>query len=142
MRKSTLAMLLAGAFIAAPAMAADKVSEADYKAKKERIDGEYKADMARCTTMKGNAEDVCKAEAKGKQKVAKAEAEAAFKGTAKARTDAAVARAEADYDVAKEKCDDFSGDKKDACQQEAKAGLAKAKSEAQTKRTMSDARKS
>lgn len=141
MNKTILAALIAGACAAAPALAADKPSEADYKAKKERIDGEYKADMARCNTMKGNAEDICKAEAKAKQKVAKAEAEAAFKGTAKARADAAVARAEAEYDVAKERCDDLPGERKDACQQEAKAALAKAKAEAQTKRTMSDARR-
>ena len=47
------------------------------------------------------------AEADGANKVAKADLEARDKGTLKAQTDARIARAEADYDVAKERCDDW-----------------------------------
>ena len=48
-------------------------------------------------------------EAKGKEKVAKAEAKAAYEDTPKARENARIARADATYEVAKEKCDDLSG---------------------------------
>jgi regulator of protease activity HflC (stomatin/prohibitin superfamily) len=76
-------------------------------------------DKAQCDTMSGNAKDVCKEEAKGKEKVAKAEADAAYKNTPKAREAARIAHADATYNVAKEKCDDLSGNQKDVCVKEA-----------------------
>ena len=91
--------------------------------------------------MSGNAKDICQAEAKGKQKIAKAELDARYKGTAKAREDARVARADAQYEVAKEKCDDLSGNAKDVCVKEAKAAQTRAKADAKADRKVSDARK-
>ena len=70
--------------------------------------------------------DVCIAEAKAAEKKAKADAEAQYKNTDKARQDAAIAAAKADYDVAKEKCDDKTGNDKDVCIKEAKAAETKA----------------
>jgi hypothetical protein len=67
---------------------------------------QYAADKEACKSMTGNAKDVCMQEAKGKEKVGKAEADAAYKGPPKAREAARVAHADADYNVAKEKCDD------------------------------------
>ena len=84
----------------------------------------------RCSSLSGNAKDVCQAEAKGKEKVAKAQLEADYKNTDKARNEARVARADADYDVAKEKCDDLSGNQKDVCVKQAKAAHEKAKADA------------
>jgi hypothetical protein len=103
------------------------VHAADTKA----IDQEHKAEVAKCKDMKGNAKDVCKKEADGKQKVAKAEAEAKEHDTAKNRLKVAEARADAKYDVAKERCDDQKGDAKDACQKAAKAERDGAKAQAQ-----------
>ena len=85
-----------------------------------------RADKAACDALSGNAKDVCVEEAKGKEKVAKAEAEAAYKNTPKAREKARVARADAAYEVAKEKCDDLAGNAKDVCVKEAKAAHVKA----------------
>ena len=93
------------------------VQAADTKA----IDQQHKADVAKCADMKDNAKDVCKKEADGKQKVAKAEAEAKAKDTPKNRQKVEEAKAEAKYDVAKERCDDQKGDAKDACEKAAKA---------------------
>ena len=126
--------LLAAAGIAftGAAAAADNASMSrdQYKADKDRIESQYKSDKDQCSSMKGNAEDICKAEAKGKEKVAKAELEANYKNTAKARSDARIAHADADYDVAKEKCDDMSGNQKDVCVKQAKAAHTKAKADA------------
>jgi hypothetical protein len=69
---------------------------------------------------------VCVAEAKAAEKKAKANAEAQYKNTEKARQDAAITAAKADYDVAKEKCDDKKGNDKDVCVKEAKAVETKA----------------
>ena len=58
----------------ATAFAADNtgMSKDAFKAGKEKIEAQYKADKKACDAMKGNAKDVCKADAKGKDKVAKA----------------------------------------------------------------------
>jgi hypothetical protein len=48
------------------------------KAEEERIEAQAKADKAKCDPMKGNAKDICQAEAKGKEKVAKAELDAKY----------------------------------------------------------------
>ena len=41
-------------------------------------EAQYKTDKAACDALNGNAKDICMEEAKGKEKVAKAEAEAAY----------------------------------------------------------------
>jgi chromosome segregation ATPase len=112
------------------ASAAEPMDHAAVKAEKERIEAQYAADEARCDELSGNAEDVCEAEAKAKERIAKADLEANAKGTAKARYDAQVTRAEAEYEVAKEKCDDLAGNQKDVCEKEAKAVEKKAKADA------------
>ena len=117
-------LALTGAAAAAP------ISKDQYKAENARIEAAYKADKDACAGKNGNAKDVCIERAKAKEKVAKAENEAAYKDTEKARYDARIAKAEADYSVASEKCDDLSGNQKDACVKEAKAAEARAKADA------------
>jgi hypothetical protein len=80
------------------------------------------------------------AEAKGNQKVAKAELDARDKNTNKARQEAREARAEADYQVAKEKCDDKGGNEKNVCLKEANAARTAAMADAKVARKASDAR--
>jgi hypothetical protein len=133
MSKLLISLLAAaGIAFAGTAGAADNktMSRDAYKAQENRVEAQYKADKERCSSLTGNAKDVCQAEAKGNEKVAKAQLEADYKNTAKARNDARVAKADADYDVAKEKCDDLSGNQKDVCVKEAKAAHAKAKADA------------
>ena len=133
MSKLMISLLAAaGIAFAGAANAADTktMSRDAYKADKDKIEAQYKADKDQCKSMSGNAKDVCQAEAKGNEKVAKAQLEADYKNTDKARNDARVAKADADYDVAKEKCDDLSGNQKDVCVKEAKAAHAKAKADA------------
>ena len=126
--------LLAAAGIAfagaANAATTSTMSRDAYKAEKEKIEAQYKADKAQCATMSGNAKDVCKEEAKGKDNVGKANLEAEYKNTDKARYNARIAKANADYEVAKEKCDDMSGNQKDVCVKEAKAMRTKEKANA------------
>jgi hypothetical protein len=133
MSKLMISLLAAaGIAFAGAAGAADNttMSRDAYKADKDKIEAQYKSDKAQCSSMSGNAKDVCQAEAKGKEKVAKAELEANYKHTDKARIDARVAKADADYDVAKEKCDDLKGNDKDVCVKQAKAMHTKAKADA------------
>ena len=100
----------------------------------------YKVDRATCTSLSGNAKDICVEAAKGKEQVAKAEAEAAYLNTPKARENARVTRANATYAVSKEKCDDVAGNVKDVCVKEAKAELVRAKADAKVDRVAMDSK--
>jgi hypothetical protein len=126
---SISAIALAGLFTVSAAQA-QTMGNADYKAAKDQISADYKAAKASCDSMSGNAKDICVEEAKGKEKVAKAELEYKHSGKPADMNKVAIAKAEADYDVAKERCDDKSGNDKEVCRKEAKAAEAKAKADA------------
>lgn len=115
------ASLILAAMFCLPAAQAGLTSKDDYKANKTRIDVDYKAAKAACAPMSGNAKDVCGEEAKANEKIALAEAEFAHTGTTSDSNKVIVARAESAYAVAKEKCDDKSGNDKDVCVKQAKA---------------------
>jgi hypothetical protein len=116
------------------------MSKDGYTTAKANADAQYKIEKDACSTLSGNAKDICVAEAKGKDSVAKADAEAAYQNTAKHRESARVAHAQANYDVAIEKCDDLAGNTKDVCVKEAKAGLVKGKADAKVDRVAADTR--
>jgi len=116
------------------------ISKDAYDQTVKNADAQSKMDKDACAPRSGNAKDICLAEANGKEKVAKADAEAAYKNTPMEREGARVTRAEATYNVAKEKCDDLSGNPKDVCVKEADAALVKAKADAKVDRVAADAR--
>ncbi|WP_309374336.1 hypothetical protein [Rhodoferax sp.] len=127
--------LLSGAAMAACLMfgtsaMAQAMSSTDFSASKTRIKTEYKADKKGCASLASNAKDICIAEAKGKEAVALAELDNSYKPTLKTQYKVSVAKGEAAYDVAKQKCDDLSGNPKDVCVKEAKAALTTAKADA------------
>jgi hypothetical protein len=138
--KLLLALMAAtGLSLAGVAQSATMTKEQRDAAYKD-ASAQYTADKDACKSMSGNAKDICMKEAKGKEKVAKAEADAAYKGTPKARESARIAHADADYGVAKEKCDDLSGNRKDVCVKDAKAAYVMAKADAKVDRVAADTR--
>lgn len=120
------------------AMAAN-MSKDEYKAAEKRISAEYKADKANCDSLADNAKNICQAQAKGKDDVAKAELEAQYKPSKNATYDVSVAKAEAGYAVARAKCDDKAGNNKDVCVKEAKAALVSGKANAKAQMKTSEA---
>ncbi len=124
----------------ASAKPAAPISKDAYDTIVKNADLQYKTEKDACASRSGNAKDICLAEAKGKERVAKADAEAAYKNMPKEREDARVTRAEATYDVAKEKCDEISGNPKDVCVKEANAALVKAKADAKVDRVAAETR--
>jgi len=124
----------------AAAKPATPISKDAYDTVVRNADMQYKTDKDACASRSGNAKDICLAEASGKEKVAKADAEAAYRNTPKLREDARVTRAEATYNVAKEKCDEVSGNSKDVCVKEASAVLVKAKADAKVDRVAAETR--
>ena len=105
-------------------------------------EAQYKSAKATCDALSGNAKDICVEEAKGNERIAKAEAEAAYNNTPRMRERVRVVRADAVYEVAKEKCDDLSGNPKDVCVKEAKATHVKALADAKVDRVAADERRS
>jgi hypothetical protein len=136
--KTTLAAAL---LLALPLAQAATLVKADYQAGKTRISDEYKAGKTACGSMTGNAKDICVEEAKAKEKVAKAELEYAYTGKAKDANSVLVAKADSSYSVAKERCDDQTGNAKDVCVKEAKAVHIKALADAKLGKQVSEARK-
>ncbi len=98
-------------------------------ADEDRIEAEYKAAKEKCDTLQGNAKDVCQKEAKGKEKIAKAELDAKAKPTAANQRKVQEAKADVAYDVAKERCEDKKGNDKDVCEKDAKAAHERAKAD-------------
>jgi len=123
------------------ANAADAATKDRYDAAQKSAEADYKASVARCEDLKDNAKKVCVENAKGNEKVAKANAEADYKQTPKARYDAAVAKADADYSVAKLRCDDKKGNEKDVCVKDADAAKTKAYGDAKVMRTSRESSK-
>lgn len=81
---------------------------AHIKAEKERIKQLHKVDDEKCDAYKGNAKDICEAQADAVMK--------RREGNLKALE----SRLEGEYKLAIEKCETFAGDKRSACKDEAK----------------------
>ena len=88
MRNIFIALTVATAMATAMPGYAATMTKESYKSTTKQIDATFKADKEQCKSLKANAKDVCMAEAKAKQKIAKADAEADYKNTDKARADA------------------------------------------------------
>lgn len=123
-------LLLAGSSAAAP------LGKADYKAAQDSIGNKYKADQLSCNSQAGNAHDICVEEAKGNERVAKAELELNQSPSDKNAYALRVAKADALYAVARQTCNDKAGNARDVCRKEATsahvAATADAKVTAQT----------
>lgn len=111
------AMMVSSAFALTPA---------EKKVEKERISAEYKSAKEQCKPMKGNAKDVCELQAKGHEKVALAELDYKAEANESNRHQLAKTKADTAYDIAKEQCDDRTGNDKDVCKKDAKAAHVKA----------------
>ncbi|HWT54888.1 MAG TPA: hypothetical protein VN066_08765 [Rhodocyclaceae bacterium] len=83
-------------------------SAAAIKAEDERISQDYKVEKEKCDVYKGNAKDICVAQAN------------ATKMRREGNLKALESKLEGEYKLAVEKCETFSGDKRSACKDEAK----------------------
>lgn len=137
LRQPMLAAALAVLALTAQAANLDATGVRDGKA---RISADYKTEREACQSMAGNAKDVCVEEAKAKEKVARAALELDRTGKSSDDVKLRVARAESTYAVAREKCDDLSGNGKDVCVKEAKSVQVKALAAARMVQAVGEAR--
>jgi len=111
---------LALALVYSASAMAQGLSRDQYKAAKQKITAEYAAAKTACDSLSGNNKDICIAEARGKEKIAKAEVLASYKPNLQTHHKVRVANAQASYAVAMQRCDDLAGNVKDVCVKEAK----------------------
>lgn len=133
--------LLVAATLWLPVQAADQLSSAELKSSKAQIDASYAKDKAACGALRANALDVCREEAKARERIAQAELDHRNSGSAADAHKIRTVKAEAAYAVAREKCDDWSGNAKDVCIKEAKAVEVKAMADAKLSQTVADAKR-
>lgn len=119
-KQCKLAVALASVLVTSAAFSAT-MTKPEYSDAKKRITADYKVDKAACGKSTANAKDICMEQAKGKEKIARAELEYSYTGKAKDGNKVGVAKADATYAVAKEMCDDKSGQAKTMCRTEAKS---------------------
>jgi hypothetical protein len=117
------------------------ISKPDYQTGKTRISEAYKIDKTACKSMASNAKDICEEEAKAKEKVARAELEFSYSGKASDQNKVGVVKAETAYEVAKERCDEQTGNAEDVCKQEAKATKNKALADLKMNQDITKAKK-
>lgn len=132
--------LLFAALLAMSATQAATMAKADYSAGKTSITAQYKTDKAACASQAGNAKDICLEEAKGKEKMARAELEYNYTGKAKDAIKVREAKVDAMYMVAKEKCDDLKGNPKSVCVTESKAARSKGMADAKMTKEIGEAK--
>ena len=138
--KTVIASAALCATFAASSAFAVTMTRAEYGTTKDRVSADYKADKSACASMSGNQKDVCQEQAKGKEKVARAELEYNYTGKPSDSNKIAVAKADATYAVAKEMCDDKGSNAKDVCVAEAKAVHTKALADAKMMKKVGEAK--
>ena len=133
-----LALAVIGGTIAT--VHAAPLSPDTYGAARDQLIASYKAERDSCSSMSGNAKDICVETAKGREKVAMAHLQHQRSGDAKDMAKLAEARFDARYGLAKEVCDDQSGNAKDLCMTKAKAERDKAKADMKMNKEVAKAR--
>jgi hypothetical protein len=129
MVQSNLIALSVSLLFGATALA-QTMTAGDFKIAKTKIKTEFSSEKTACASQAGNAKEICIAQAKGKEVTALAELDNSYKPTNKTHYKVQVAKAESTYDIAKQQCDDLSGNPKNVCIKEAKAAKVTAKADA------------
>jgi hypothetical protein len=122
------------------AASAANISKPVHDQAQSELKAAFKAEREACNRQTGNAKDVCEETVKGREKVAMAHLEYQRSGTPRDMNKLVQARYDARYEVAKEMCDDQSGNAKDVCVAQAKAEHDKAKANAKASKQVAEAR--
>jgi hypothetical protein len=118
--RAALGVLLAG--IVMPAVAAGTSTGIEHRDAWLNAQSKYKAAIEQCATLPSDAKQACESKAKAAKANAQADENAAYRES-DARKDQRVDSAKADHAVDVERCDTMSGNAKQACLDQARAGL-------------------
>jgi hypothetical protein len=112
---------------------AQGMSSREYKTAEKSIAADYLSAKASCDVFADNARDICLAEAKRSERISKAELESNYKPSGKASYKLKLAKGNGDFMVAREKCDDSTGNARDVCVKEAEAVVVSVRADAKAK---------
>lgn len=118
---------------------AENISRTVLEGARDDVKAHHETALHACDPLSGNARDVCKAEAEGRQKVALAWLDYRHTGSDRDRQKLNEAVYEARHEVARERCDDLAGDRKDLCLREARTARDKAKADARLQKEVAEA---
>ncbi len=113
----TLMTLVAASLVVTGARAMDRT---EYNTARQRMAADTQVRQDKCRALTANARDVCRMEARGFERIARADLEARYRPSEQAHFKARVARADAAHAVAREKCNDLAGLARKVCQKDAK----------------------
>ena len=137
-RKLHTCVLLATLALGGPAAAAIKppppMTRAGYEAEQAKIERESRATLKICQGLKGQRQDICETEAKGRAQALKAELEAKYRPSVQAWFEARMVTAEANYDVARARCELLKGKAESRCVRQAKAAREAAERQAKVEK--------
>ncbi len=140
MNMKPLNALLVAALCSIGLSAHAAITKEEHKLAVKNAEASYKSAKAACSSLAGNAKDVCLAEAKVEKTYSIAKTDGDYKNTPKAIYDGRKSVASAEYDLAKAKCGSKAGNDKDVCIKEAKAIEVRAQADAKAGTKISDAR--
>jgi tellurite resistance protein len=113
-----IAVVLAAASTVAQAQG-NRLSSEQRQAMEQRIEATAQADKEACEPLHGNVQDVCRIQAKWKERIAKADLEFKQSGSDSDRAKLVDMKAEAEYEIARERCENGPANSWDACKQRA-----------------------
>jgi hypothetical protein len=126
-----LAALVAVAAVAATADPARALmARGDYLRAVRDIEAGTRLALANCRGLADTARTVCRANARGQDRVARAELEARYLGTVESQAHARLARARSEYDLARAMCLARAHDARKGCVAAAKAERSRAMAQA------------
>lgn len=140
MNMKPLNSLLVAALCSIGLSAHAAITKEEHKLAVKNAEASYKSAKAACSSLAGNAKDVCLAEAKVEKTYSIAKTDGDYKNTPTAIYDGRKSVASAEYDLAKAKCGAKAGNDKDVCIKEAKAIEVRAQADAKAGTKISDAR--
>lgn len=103
----------------------------DTKISEAQIKERYRSDRVVCKTMSGHTKEICIAEAKGREKISKAELVDRKANSEKSRYDVLMTKALVNFEIAEERCDALGGNAKNTCLNHAQAAIIAAKANAE-----------
>lgn len=113
-------MILTACLATSTAFAAP-IDKTEYLKTQNQISKDYSASKAACKPLTQYAKDVCIEQAKGKEKVARAEVTSRYTGASKDAKNIHIVKADTTFSLAKELCNDKAVNTKDLCIAQAKA---------------------
>jgi hypothetical protein len=97
------------------------MTQAEYKVQQEQISASFRSNSSKCNLMAGNTKDVCMSEVNGADKISRAALLSKYEPNPEHEQALRTTRSDTAFETAKKMCNDFAGNLKDVCTEDANA---------------------